>query len=192
MSETPLSPTNGYEWKWDTDRPDGGVQIDSVQAAVPELYPGASLDLTCLFYRSPADQGDGFTLGGDAGVTLGGDTGATLGGTAPFTHIDRYRAVREYTQFSGRYSSLETLSGELRLSDRTPGDAPIPSIIVRLEPGPANTATPAIWVAVDDVDDATIRPADVSELTITATLIDRADRIKTRDQLFAQYGTDLT
>jgi len=194
---TPVSPTEGYQWQFDTDRSDGGIQIDQVQATVPELYPGATIDLTCVFYRSEIDRTTaeaetGGTLGGSTGFTLGGPTGATLGVTAdPDNHIDRYRSVREYTEFAGRYATLEMLDGTLRISEHTPSTAPIPSIIVKLEPGPANAATPGLWVVIDDVDDETVRPDDVAELTLSVVLLARGDRFADRAGLLSALGTDV-
>jgi hypothetical protein len=193
----PISPTDGHEWVFDTDRADGGIQIDQIQSAVPELYPGVEITLSCLFYRSPVDRTGteietGGTLGTETGFTLGGSTGAVVGATPdPNNHIDRYEAVRKYTEYSGRYNLLTALDGTVRISDHTPSSAPIPSIIVHLSPGPANESTPGLWVVIDDVDDSTVRPADVARLELTVVLLSRGDEYADRSALKSAIGSDL-
>lgn len=197
MTDATVSPTDGYEWLFDTDRSDGGIQIDQVDATVPELYPGATIDLSCVFFRSPIDRSDidtetGGTVGGTNGFTVGTATGATAGpNDDPDNHVDRYRKVREYTQYAGRYALQEMLDGTLRISEHTPSTAPIPSIIVKLEPGPSNAATPGLWVVIDDADDETVRPDDVAELTLSVVVLARGDQFADRAGVRAALGSDV-
>lgn len=186
-----------YEWTFDPDRSDGGILVDHINSDMPEYKPGKSYSLELVFWQNTQDSAaieeeSGGTLGGAAGFTLGGATGASVGSLqGKGSNVARYEKVREYTRWAGRYSLTKAIDGTPRLSEHTPTDASVDSIIVKLESGSAYTATPDLWVAVDDVDDTTRFVNDMARLSIRVTVLARGDQYASRSSLKDALGSDL-
>lgn len=191
------TPTSGLEWTFDPDRSDGGITVDSIDNEMPEYQPGATLSLTLKFWTNTdddatVDAGTGGTLGTATGFTLGGAAGASLGSpTSDGSHLSRYEAVREYTRYGGRYALLETIDGTQRISEHTPDNATVDSIVVKLEPGPDLTATDGLWVVLDGVSDDTRFAVDMAAISIDMTVLARGDQYASRSALLSDIGTDL-
>lgn len=192
-----VTPTGGYDWTFDPDRSDGGIQVDSVDNDMPEYRPGKSYSLDFVFWTNPSDPATvtadtGGTLGGTTGFTLGGATGASVGQTAdPGTHIDRYKAVREYSRWAGRYALEEAIDGTPIVSEYTPADATVDSIVVKLEPGPSLPDTPGLWVVLDDVTDETRFIEDLARISLDFVVLARGDQYDTRSALLDDIGSTI-
>jgi len=198
---------SGREWTFDPDRSGGGILVDRVDADMPEYRIGKTYSVDLVFFRNTQDTTaithvTGGTLGGPAGFTLGGSytdadgdtqaTGGTVGSMQGFgTQVDRYKAVREYTRWAGRYVITEAIDGTPRISEHTPGDASVDSIIVKLEPGREVDATDGLWVVLDDVDDKTRYVQDMARLGIRFTVLARGDQYGSRRNLKDGLGSDL-
>ena len=208
---------SGREWTFDPDRADGGVLVDRVDADMPEYRVGKTYSLDFVFFQNTQDttnieyesggtlggayqdvDGDvepsGFTLGGSAQntngdtVASGGSVGSSRGDG---TNIDRYRMVREYTRWAGRYVITEAIDGTPRISEHTPSDASVDSIIVKLVPGREVDATPGLWVVVDDVNDQTRYVKDTARISIRVTVLARGDQYGSRQALKDDIGSGL-
>jgi len=157
---------SGREWTFDPDRSDDGVLVDRIDADMPEYRAGKTYSLDFVFFQNTQDSTD---------------TG----------HIDRYRDVREYTRWAGRYVITDAIDGTPRISEHTPSNANVDSIIVKLEPGSEVDATPGLWVALDDVDDQTRYVQDTARIGIRLTVLARGDQYADRQALKDDIGSDL-
>lgn len=185
---------NGFAWTFDDQRSDGGILVNAIQGDMPEYKPGATFDVALEFWEipnySPHDAGG--TLGAATGFTLGGATGATAGsGNMANDHIYRYKQVREYTRYAGRYAKNSALSGDVHVLERTPSSATVDSILVPITPGPALEHTPGIWVAIDDADDQTRFIEDMARLSLSVTFLAKRSEYDTRTDLKNALGSDL-
>jgi len=180
--------------------------VDSVDADMPEYRVGKRYALDLVFWENVRDSleiqsSSGGTAGSstaETGFTLGGEntdgtpTGATTGSIqGEGSQVSRYEAVREYTRYAGRYAAQESIHGNLRISEHTPADASVESIIVLLQPDTGLTATDGLWIALDDVNDATRYPEDLARLSIRFRVLARGDQYANRADLKADLGSDL-
>lgn len=180
---------NDPTWRWDVTRSDDGVVVNAIDIDMPEIQPGASIDLKLDFWEGGKGTANptGGTLGGATGFTLGGATGTTLGGaTTTATFRDRYLDVRRYSRVAGRVSTQTTLTGAVRYRPRIPSSAPVNHVAVALRPSQAlqTEETPGLWVVLDGrVDDTTRFINDFASITFSATVLDTLDNYPTRSDL---------
>lgn len=206
------------EWTFDPDRSDGGILVDRIDNDMPEYRVGKSYSLDLVFFKNTRDSTNiihesGGTAGGEytnasgatvaTGFTAGGGytdangdtqaTGATAGSMRGLgSQVDRYKKVREYTRWAGRYALTEAIDGTPRFSEHTPADASVESIVVLIEPGEAVQATDGLWIILDDVDDQTRYVESLARMTIRFTVLARGDQYASRSDLKADLGSDLS
>lgn len=184
-----------WNWTFDPDRSDNGVIVNDVNVDMPEYVPGKRGQLELLFWGLPGEVDiiSGGTAGETTGFTAGGANGATAGNiVADDAHIERYKKVREYSFYAGRYSGPDiALDGTAHVTERTPSSASVDSIIVRLTPGPALPHTPGLWVILDDVDDETRFIRDMSRITFDVIFLARESEYADRTALKNAIGSDL-
>jgi hypothetical protein len=173
-------------WLFDTDRDDGGIRINAVNIDMPEVRPGASISAELEFWDDPALD-EVTTAGGTyGGLSHGGGTYGGSQSQPPIRgHRARYRAVREYFSVAGRAATNRTITGRVRVSERLPADAPVPSIIVRLRPSASLRAelTPSVWVLLSSHQDQTRYTADLARIDADLTVLAAGDEYATRQAL---------
>lgn len=200
-------PVTDLTWNFDPDRADGGILVDSVDADMPEYRPGKTYGMDFVFWENTQDsvsiaEQSGGTAGGPAGFTVGGAyqnasgdtvaTGATAGSIqGEGSQVTRYEAVREYSRWAGRYTLQTAIDGTPRLTEHTPADASVDSIVVKLEPDTGLTATDGLWVVLDDVDDRTRYAEDLARINLRFTVLARGDTYGSRQALKDDLGSDL-
>lgn len=183
-----------YTWNFDPDRSDGGVTVNDVNVDMPEYKPGKTGDLELLFWalEGEADIDAGAQASGSGGFQVSSASGATVGSIWRETaHVSRYKSVREYTFYAGRYHLNLTLDGTPQITDKTPSGASVDSVIVELVPGEALPDTPGLWVAVRDVTDATRFIQDMARITLRVDFLARGSEYASRSALKNDIGGDL-
>lgn len=186
----------GNDWLFDPERGDGGIIINQHNGDMPEYRPGASYQMEFLFWDAVQSivHETGGQAGGVHGFQAGGPNGTTagpVGGDSQPDHRGRYRALRRYTDYAGRYSMERSIDGTPLITERLPPDADVDSIICQVIPGPDLKDTPGLWVVVDDVDDMSTNLADLARIGIDITVLGRRSDWSDREELKAEIGSEL-
>lgn len=185
--------TEDYTWVFDPDRDDGGIPVDRAGQTsgeaieYHEIRIGGQMRLIFETWGGTDVAGDeGGTLGGDldTAMTLGGSRGKTLGSMATkHSHIQRYKELRKYGEYAGQYHTSELLDGRNSITDRTPADADVNSVIVALVPGRGFQSLPAVWVGIDSYQDNTDIIEDGTSIQMQVTVLELLANYPTRNEL---------
>jgi len=76
---------------------------------------------------------------------------------------DEIKTLRQYDDYGGGYSTVETLTSEIKYRDQLPSDANVASQAIGIEPSPKlkDKGVTGVWALVNSVDDT--RPLALSD-----------------------------